>query len=198
MSETTETGAGTSAFNVIKQDAPGPTPAPAPEGAGATQDAGSTSSPAPSSTTPVPPSDSPETPSPSPSSPGSSSIAGDVVRAGHVALVKFEHVMAFIERFAAEHPGLDRIFVQGLVEGAQALPATAGVATAIEAAPEVLTAIEHDVVDARAFSADGEGYWNAVSDAVRKAGTGKPTTLLGPDGEPQAVIAPPLWLAEQK
>ena len=40
--------------------------------------------------------------------------------------VRLEHVVGAVARFAHEHPGLDRIFVQGLLTELQALEATGG------------------------------------------------------------------------
>jgi len=40
--------------------------------------------------------------------------------------VRLEHVIETVARFAHEHPGLDRIFVQGLLTELQALEATGG------------------------------------------------------------------------
>jgi hypothetical protein len=55
---------------------------------------------------------------------GSAQRVNPLVRIGDDVFLHVEHVAQFVERFAREHPGLDRIFVQGLLGGLRELVAS--------------------------------------------------------------------------
>jgi hypothetical protein len=89
------------------------------------------SAPTGSGTVPVPSTGSPQAPAPE--------HGNAFERAAEGTFVRFEHVVQYVERFAREHPGLDRIFVQGLLAGLHGLELSspaAGVGMAVLGALE--------------------------------------------------------------